>query len=519
VSACRPPGGGKRQEADVFVSFLMPDELRGIRARHLLVFYKQVGAFARGEIGFVGTPEYFRPPFELRDEGRPEWHASWREAYQYEPPADLAGVPCFAMPSVAGGHWHARRAAPLAEYRNLLTRRVPAIESAFAAGLDAVSAGRFVDAVLTFGSVPSVNAVARRRGIPVVKNEVGPLRAPDYYRTAYWDRHRRGTHADAAERFRQFRREIARGRIGTLDRGELLRLFRITRLPDGPAPGDAPFRVGIALQGDAEGAAYGFTALDLISIARAQFGRDDVLIRHHPTGLGRYADSLGVIDDSPNPTEFILKCETILTLSSGTAFEAALLGRRCVVVGDSAFRLVGGRALGAPAVRHDATEALNFLALAYLVPYELMYDTAYMRWRLTDPPEIEIARQHCRWYQSRAIGSRELSVEPTRRDFQRLGVPGPLAGSGELLLFGAGGSTGTLIRRLRDAGVVPSAVFDNDAQKWGRDVEGIRIGPPEYRPNARILVASVMHRGAMARQAVSLGYSSMAIMFLSDEAA
>jgi hypothetical protein len=179
-------------------------------------------------------------------------------------------------------------------------------------------------------------------------------------------------------------------------------------MPVIPSPESARFRVGLALQGDDNAYAQGIAPLDLYATARRHVARADILIRHHSMALTRCTDQLGVIDDSPTSTDFILACETILTVSSGIALEAALLGRRVVVLGDSAFVLAADSSFEREPRRRRAADqlrALNFLVFGYLVPLELMFDAEYTRWRLSRPSELEIFRYHQRWYQTRLAES------------------------------------------------------------------------------------------------------------------
>ncbi|MEP7117879.1 MAG: hypothetical protein ABI880_09865, partial [Acidobacteriota bacterium] len=67
----------------MFTSFLIPSVFEGVRARHLCVFYKQLAAFGRGQMNFVGESAYFDSPAALAHAGRPEWESGWRTTYDY----------------------------------------------------------------------------------------------------------------------------------------------------------------------------------------------------------------------------------------------------------------------------------------------------------------------------------------------------------------------------------------------------------------------------------------------------
>ena len=260
----------------MFVSFLLPSVFEGVEARHLLVFYKQLADFGRGQIAFVGEPAYFRPPRELEAEGRPEWQASWRDAYEYEPPASLDEVDFQSLPSDLLVSRLSRLRSSWKLYGHVVTRRLPELEAAFASALDRVSARHHVEAAIAFANLPSLSHVARQRGLPVIHTEFGPLRKPAYTMTGYWDLRGVSRRTDAARRYRRFRQELARSPLPLLEPDELLEALRRTEMPAAPATGEAPFRVGLALQGEENAHVHGVSALDCLSVARQHFHQRDI---------------------------------------------------------------------------------------------------------------------------------------------------------------------------------------------------------------------------------------------------
>jgi hypothetical protein len=504
----------------MFVSFLMPHETRAIKARHLCMFYKQLGELDPKDIAFIGTPEYFRDPEVLRAEGRGEWQPLFQEIFGFTPPATLDGVLYHVLPDDLLAARLRRLRSPMKVYRALLTERLPEVERAFAAGLDALGAVRPIEAVLLFANVLSVEQVARERGIPVIHNEVGPLRGPVYIPTAYWDRRGVNGHTDALRRYRAFRREIGRRDIGVLTRPELLRTMRRIQPLEGPAVSDAPYLIGVALQVDDDSNllayARGFSGLDLTMAARNAVPKDRVLIRCHPQGLSSDNGHLGIIDRSPDVADFIQACQTVITVNSSTALEAMLFGRRVVVYGDSPFRIAADRALDGPSRRSEADRllALNFLLFGYLMPYALIFDADYSRWRLGDPPELDIYRFHQRWYREQLqLDGHEGPV--TFSTTAKL-LPAWFAGRRDqgVMVFGAGEGAPALIDHLRANGVTLLGVFDSDERKWGSRIAGLSVSPPAYRDDVVVVVASLNYAEAMTARLRSLGYPADRIVTL-----
>jgi len=502
----------------MFISFLTPSVFEDVHARHLCVFYRQLGAFGRDQIAFIGEPAYFRHPADLRAEGRPEWQESWRNAYGYAPPKDLDGLRFGTLPPDLFRARLRRLKSSWKLYGQMLTRRLPELEAAFSTGLESLGQVGPREAVLTFANNPSVAHVAGRHRIPIVHNEFGPLRPPAYEMTGYWDRSGVSRGTEAARRFRVFSREVAAAHVPMRSSDELLHTLRRVPMPDVPAPQQAPYRVGVALQGEDNAHVHGTGALDLLSMARQRHHRDEILVRYHSGAVARYADSLGVTDDSPGATEFIVRCETVLTVSSGTALEALLLGRRAVVVGDSPFALAADRSLDVSPARRGARHlrALNFLVFGYLVPGALMFDPDYVRWRLTSPSELDIFRHHQRWYRDRLASTTQQMSSPvgvaaaaTPLDaVPESSVPLPL------VVFGAGAATPGLVAGLRPDRFALLEVFDNDRSKWGTSLAGLTITPPRFRPEASVAVASETHADAIVHQLRGLGYAPERILRL-----
>ncbi len=95
--------------------------------------------------------------------------------------------------------------------------------------------------------------------------------------------------------------------------------------------------------------------------------------------------------------DFFLDCDTIVSLLSGGAIEAMLLDRKAVTVLPSPAYFPSGHEIEGPGKCPD-DKFLSFFVFGYLIPLELMLDTEYILWRLSDPSESEIYRRHLEFY-------------------------------------------------------------------------------------------------------------------------
>jgi hypothetical protein len=98
------------------------------------------------------------------------------------------------------------------------------------------------------------------------------------------------------------------------------------------------------------------------------------------------------IDASRTSSDFVARCRQVLTLNSSVGVEAMLQERPVAILGESPARHLAGNSLGT--VRTARLDELEFLLLNYFVPYELIFDAPYLRWRLSNPCETAIRARH-----------------------------------------------------------------------------------------------------------------------------
>lgn len=313
---------------------------------------------------------------------------------------------------------------PVRAWRSLILERYPPLEDYLNAALDrAATALGGIDCVLTWINIASLKHVCATRGIPLVHNEHGPLRKPTYRHTAYFDFSGVNGQTSVVQEHRDFCEQLSHWNdwpsLDSIRRALLTDRNQQQPLPIGPQR----YRCGLAtqLEEDSNLIAFGngFSNLDLVRHCQDSFGVDNVLTRLHPQGL---SITLGHIDTSANARQFIGQCDEIHTINSSVAAEALLLGKPIFTYGNSPLKIAmrpisreNGAvwtSLGAESPERSAA----FFFLSYLMPYSLVFDPAYIGWRLNKPNHLERMLVHLRHYcdlplQSDASTTEQMKAE------------------------------------------------------------------------------------------------------------
>lgn len=378
----------------MFLSFLYPYRLRGRVAPYLWVAYKQMTDLAPDEVCFLCSPEYFADPAEYRGQGRFEclWPVNPELGFRVPSARDIARYRGFSVSDRLYSRLKSALVADSLVWRHLIREVEPELVDTVLRTIDTVSRTSPVDGLLTWCNFASLSEAGRRAGIPVIHCELGPLRAPSYRPLGYFDLRGVNGNTEAADRFCAL--GSAQGSGPELDRESLLRLFALH--PSPPPEDSGAFSLGIPLQveDDSNVLAYGrgFDLPLMVQYGLEAFGRDAILMRPHP-GAFLFQDAKGLaVDRSRDSLTFVRRCQGLLTLNSSVAVEAMLAGVPTTVLGESPARLAAGPSLGE--MRTATTAELSFLLLNYFVPYELVFDIAYLRWRLTRPSEEAIRARH-----------------------------------------------------------------------------------------------------------------------------
>ncbi|MDP1644132.1 MAG: hypothetical protein Q8K35_01910 [Thiobacillus sp.] len=375
----------------MIAAFLLPFPLRGYRAPYLWVYYRLLSSFGE-RMQFIASEDYTRDPEHWRAQNRWEMQPGNAQRLQYQVPAreSMAGHEYrFLSETVFGTLLAESGGNPMAAFRRLLSERVPCLDAAFAEIFSQTTV-QDIEAILTWCNCPSLSAAAEEKGIPVVHLEIGPLRWPQYRATAYLDFSGVNGNTEAERRYLDSGFRPGAG----FDIEALRRFFYLAA--DGEMP-EARFKLGVALQVEDDSNllafGHGFDNQSLLVYAHLRRPDGGVLMRGHPGSLFALKPDWYEVDDSPDSVAFIRRCENILTINSSVGLEAMLMQTPVEVLGDCAHRFI------AQAGDEQARVArLAFYLFAYLVPMHLIYDSSYLRFRLGQPSEYEIAIRHLAAY-------------------------------------------------------------------------------------------------------------------------
>lgn len=373
----------------MIVAYFPSFPFRGQSAPYLWIFYKLLTTYG-DRLHFL-TDDLYRRDIDI-------WHqyerwellddSQTRQGYRLPTPAELAAMSFTPFNS----DFFVRKLAehngnPTRAFYDYLTTEDATLEKDFHNTI--LSIGK-VEVVLNWCNCPSLSLACKKLNIPVMNMELGPLRHPEYISTGYLDFSGVNGNTEAATRYAAVAEEC---RLDlTLE--DLRDFFASSPLP----PLTKEYKSGIVLQveNDSNLIAYANGFNNQVLLDYAQLNCDgNFIVRSHPGSAFRLNDNLFNVDKSATSIDFIARCESIVTINSSVGLEALLMGVPVIAFGDSSFRFI----LEAEEEK-ERINRLGFYLFAYLVPYPLIFDLDYIRFRLTEPDEKAIIKKHIQFYES-----------------------------------------------------------------------------------------------------------------------
>lgn len=259
--------------------------------------------------------------------------------------------------------------------------------------------GESIEAVLCFYEPISLRCAAERRGFKVIHQEGTSFRTPFYRMAGYFDFKEGYGRGELEERYYKFKEETKDKDAFLFSAKEICALFMTSQgLSQLHLFDSKPqYELGIGITDYSLGVNLKSTLINMDEIlleARKKYPMDQVTTR------SRYRVT-GCDDDSPSSFHFVLKCKRVAALRSNMSFETMLLGRTACIYGDSPFAFMGNKGISDATDREVPLDFINFTTFGYFVPWEMLRDVEYIRWRLSMPTELEIYERNMRYYLSK----------------------------------------------------------------------------------------------------------------------
>lgn len=364
--------------------FLSPFPFRGLEAPYLWVFYKYLHE-SKEPLHFIMSPSYLKSEQHFID--RKRWEvdtASCNHLGYSSPSAEILETHQFSHfdPAIFNQLMEDAGNNPTLAFKLLLTKRIPLLEAA----IDAMLSGRDKpEAILSCLNCPSLEAVAFARDIPVIHTELGPLRAPNYRWTAYFDFTGVNGNTEAEKRFLNARSEFGNKPTTVEQLRESFITCDYVFQPYGP---DDSVGVALQVEDDSNLIAYsnGYDNNSLIAYARF-CENENLLIRAHPGSQFALRADDSKVDRSGSSIEFLGKCKELITINSSVGLEGLLFERKVTILGDCSFAFINQAAS-----EQERVNRLAFYLFCYLVPFNDAFNTSYIRFRLSNPSELEILK-------------------------------------------------------------------------------------------------------------------------------
>ena len=366
----------------MLISLLYPFNLRGTSAPHEWIYNNQKNNFEQNQIVFLLDKSYL----------------------EYEVQADNKIFQSVVFEQEKLDVIYSRYERDVLFFKAYLTEVIPDLVTLLYEALQKILYEHSIDAVLSWSNCPSLQSACDKLSIPVIYNELGPLRSPYFIQTAYFDFKGVSAQTSASLRFRQFINDFINNKRFLLQSHEILSLFVLPEKLNefNEIPQQNQYELGFALQTeDHNYCVYNYLGcinIEFIKAFQNNISSELILIRKHPASVADYS-LYGTLDDSLSATHFIHKCDKIATINSGTALEAILLDKEVILHGDSPFKIIE------LATDYDLGADFNlfvknFLTISFLTPFDLITNIAYIHFRLSNPSEFQIFLYHLTYYQS-----------------------------------------------------------------------------------------------------------------------
>jgi len=380
---------------------------RGVEAPYLWVFYRIIKSFSE-PVSFLVGKQYLLPIGHWMLKNRWEMENDSQARLGYELP-DIQKIYNFHQINIIEESYFLNYLKkdnnnPNELFKRFITEVIPELELEF---YRIFKENNSLECVLTWCNCPSLNSAAKHFGIKVINMELGPLRSPDYLSTAYLDFCGVNGNTEAEKRYLESNFSLqdeftlselydfffeSKIKLTNDEADHTVRLQSQGSLISNDI--DKEYDIGVVLQveNDSNIIAFSnsFNNQSLLDYVECNF-MGSKLIRVHPGSQFTLKD-INEVDNSNNPTSFIKRCKRIITINSSIGLESLLLGTPVTILGECSYSFCNVED------SDDRTRRLAFYLLSYLVPFELLFDKSYIRFRLSTSDDYAIVNKHIDFY-------------------------------------------------------------------------------------------------------------------------
>lgn len=276
--------------------------------------------------------------------------------------------------------------------------------------------GEKVEAFYILPNSTFIENVAAKRKLPVIHFEWGPFRPRVYRKTAYFDFN--NIVLGLQKRYEDFIKYQEDTKVPIFTRQEILALFLEKEYLHYVFEKREPsYEMGVATGYSTIGE---YSAYNMVSLVELQnkiskkFKDDEVCWRMHPEDPQHAQLQVKNKSYHDNTVEFILDCKRVVSMSSNMIYEAMIWDRLGYDIGFSHYSFQGNDSLDSIDDKIPDIRFLNFVAFAYLIPYEFLDNLEYIRFRLSKPSEEEIYKYHLNYYLNTYNLKKEVIEERNR---------------------------------------------------------------------------------------------------------
>ena len=380
----------------MMVYFLNPFPIRGEQAPYLWIFYK-ILAMTNEKSVLIASDDYFNIPDYWRNLERYEVTPAASTQLGYDVETAFLKIKNHFTFSVSKDIWDSllkkNHHNPSAVFEMFLTEHIDELYDMFDCFFSEIQkacvGGDHIEAIVTWCNCPSLTNIATKYNIPLIHQELGPLRGSFYNELCYFDF--QGVNGNTQSR-------------KLFEEGYDLPLFSFSELQNVffknlKLPEKTHEYIGVVFQveDDSNVIAYsnGWNNISLLNYVRGKYQDEAILIRSHPGSLFNFVEQRAkgnlYLDKSANSVEFISKCKKIITTNSSVGFEALLHGVDVEFLGEASFKFINEIN-----EQQEITKRLNFYLLCYLIPKSCQLDVDYIRFRLENPSKKQIFLYHLR---------------------------------------------------------------------------------------------------------------------------